>query len=439
MAFSFKPRELSGFARYYGFHYGNWDPAALVQDMLVDMERGLAGQNSSLPMLPSYLVPVSRVPAGKTVLALDAGGTNLRAALVRFDEQGRAFAEGTVRGPMPGTQGALGADAFFDGIAALALPLLKTGRDLAGIGFTFSYPMEMTREGDGVLLAFSKEVEAPTVIGRAVGRGLREALGRGGCAWDGRIAILNDTAAALLAGLAALPHDGGPVVGLILGTGFNTAYPETRIPKIGFDSPAHPQIVVCETGAFDLPFRGILDREFDQTTQSPGTFTLEKAVSGAYLGPLTLHILKQALRDGLIQLRNSAELLALPVLQTRDLNEFMGAPLGAEGPLGRIFGPDERDARAAGLYLAELVVMRAGLLGAAAAAAAVERTGAPPDPLAPARIAVEGAAYLNCRGLRRALDSWLHVLLAAGEPRPYLMVPVEQASLFGAAVAALSV
>jgi hexokinase len=42
------------------------------------------------------------------------------------------------------------------------------------------------------------------------------------------------------------------------------------------------------------------------------------------------------------------------------------------------------------------------------------------------------------KGMRRALDSWLHIMLASGKPRPYIIAPVEQASLFGAAVAALS-
>jgi hexokinase len=451
MAFSFKPRELSGFARYYGFHYDNWDPRALIQELLVHMERGLAGQSSSLPMIPSYISPASRIPAGRTVLALDAGGTNLRAGLVHFDEDGRAMAEGTVRAPMPGTGGPVGAADFFDAIAALALPLLEKCRRVGGIGFTFSYPMEITSGADGILLAFSKEVEAPEVIGKSIGGGLRDALFRRGFRYDGRMVMLNDTAAALLSGLAAISPDGeagrgkeaggfagGPVIGLILGTGFNLAYPEKTIPKIGFESAANPQIVVCETGAFALPYRGALDREYDGGTKNPGAFTLEKAVAGAYLGPLTLHILKQAVKDKVLCFNRSEELLSLPALQTGGLNEFMQAPLTAGGPLGRIFGLDERDARAAARYLADIVTGRAGLLGAAATAAAVERIDAPPDPLAPVRIAVEGTTYLIHTGLRRALDSWLHVMLAAGGPRPYIIAPVEQASLFGAAVAALS-
>jgi hexokinase len=54
------------------------------------------------------------------------------------------------------------------------------------------------------------------------------------------------------------------------------------------------------------------------------------------------------------------------------------------------------------------------------------------------RIAVEGTTYMIYKHMRRALESWLHFMLYSDKPRPYVIAPVEQASLFGAAVAALS-
>jgi hexokinase len=54
MSSSFNPHVLSEFARYYGFHYDIVDPLALVEDVLIDMERGLQGHSSSLPMIPAY-------------------------------------------------------------------------------------------------------------------------------------------------------------------------------------------------------------------------------------------------------------------------------------------------------------------------------------------------------------------------------------------------
>jgi len=455
MACGFRPDELSDFARYYGFHYDNWDPLSLVKDVLIDMERGLAGLDSSLPMIPSYITPMTRLPGGKTVLALDAGGTNLRASLVHCDAHGSLTAEGTVKTAMPGTAGRVNVGQFFDTIATAAMPLLSAAPSIDGIGFTFSYAMEIKSDADGILLAFSKELDAPELIGKAIGAGLREALARHGYTYDGPIVLLNDTTATLLSGLAAIPADGeavqtknaygcpgGPVIGFILGTGFNTAYPETSIPKIGFESRNAPQIVVCESGTFNLRYRGPLDREYDSTTKNPGAFTLEKTTAGAYLGPLTLHILKQAITDKLICFKKSDELLAMPRLETRFLNEFTHTPLAAEGPLGSLFGLDEGDALAAVQYLVSIVTERGALFSAAALAATVERVYAglrdSVRPYSPVRIAVEGTTYLIYKGMRRALESWLHLMLSKGKPLPYVISPVEQASLYGAAVAAMS-
>ena len=446
----FNAGELSDFARYYGFHYEGINPQALVKEILIEMERGLDNKTSSLAMIPSYITPVTRIPPGKTVLALDAGGTNLRSSLVYFNENTEAVAQGTYKVPMPGTSGQLNANDFFNAIADAALPLLKDAK-IEGIGFTFSYPMEITSDADGILLAFSKEVDAPDVIGKSIGKGLRDALASKGFKYSGPIVMLNDTVATLLSGLATISPDGeavrtrndfgiegGPVIGFILGTGFNTAYPEINIPKIKSHSPGSPQIVVCETGNFNVRCRGRLDMEYDSTTKNPGGYFLEKAAAGAYLGPLTHHILKQAIKDKVLQFKKSDELLAMPNLETRFLNEFNHSPLTAQGPLGSLFAPNESDALAAVQYLSSIVTERGALFSAAVVAATVERMNTGYEPYSPVRIAVEGTTYMIYKGMRRALESYLHQMLYKNKPRPYVISPVEQASLFGAAVAALS-
>jgi hexokinase len=450
MMSAFNPELLADFARSYGFHYDVCDPVTLVRDVRIEMERGLRGQKSPLPMIPSYLRPVSSVPLGKTVVALDAGGTNLRAARVVFREADKPETEELAKAPMPGTHGHVSAEGFFDGIAALAAPLFDAG-PVEGIGFCFSYPMTMKEDGDGVPMPFTKEVDAPDVVGKSLARGLREALARRGVKAPERIVLLNDTVSTLLSGLVEIPAaggfikgtdrygvPGGPVAGLILGTGFNTAYPETEIPKIGFHSPEAPMIVVCESGNCAPRYRGILDNEFDETTQRPGVYTLEKSASGAYLGPLTFHILKQAIADGVLSFRKAAEFAAWPALETRTLNEFMHAPLSGEGPLGALFGTDELDAIRGFAYLTSIVTRRGAMFSAAVVAAVIERMNAGFDPFAPARVAVEGTTYLIYKGMREALEAWLRIMLNREKPRSYVITPVEQASLFGAGVAALS-
>ena len=266
----------------------------LAADLLAEMEEGLAGRPSSLAMLPAWLAPVERIPTGDPVLAIDAGGTNFRAALVSFGPDGPAV-EGFRSAEMPGSRGEIGREAFFDALAARVADLAaRTGR----IGFCFSYAMEILPDHEGRLLYFSKEIRAPEVEGTLVGAGLAEALERAGVRGRRTTVLLNDTTATLLAGRSAaedaLQYDG--YVGYILGTGTNAAYLEASIPKAPGSAE---QIVVLESGGFAVRGRGDLDEAFDRTTKDPGRYPCEKMHSGAYLGGLALAVLRAAAREGL--------------------------------------------------------------------------------------------------------------------------------------------
>jgi hexokinase len=114
------------------------------------------------------------------------------------------------------------------------------------------------------------------------------------------------------------------------------------------------------------------------------------------------------------------------------------APLSALGPLGSLFAHDEGDAVAAVQYITSIITERAAMFPAAVLAAIIERISPGYEPYSPVRIAVEGTTYKLFKGMRRALESNLHQMLCKDKPRPYVISPVEQASLFGAAMAALS-
>ncbi|GMO26542.1 MAG: hexokinase [Termitinemataceae bacterium] len=455
----FNPAEIADFARFYGFHYDNLDTRALVREVGVDMRRGLSGVSSYMPMIPSYLKPVSHCPPEKEVIALDAGGTNLRVARVRFDSDGKPIVIDAKKYPMPGTQGRLTDTEFFDALAAVTAPFLENGTEPSGLGFCFSYAMTMTEDGDGIPTMFSKELDIPDVVGKAVGAGLRDALKRRGLKAPNRIVLLNDTVATLLTGITSIPQrypsnfdaekkplldrygiPSGPVVGFILGTGFNTAYPEISIPKIGFTakSALDAQVVVTESGNFLNRYQGQLDKEFDAGTKNPGGYTTEKACSGAYLGSLTLHIFKQAIKDKLVSFEKSGELLAMPALQTKDLNDFLQNPLAMSGTVGSLFANNEASALSSLFYISQIITERAAILSAAVVAGTIIHMEAGYDPASPARVAVEGTTYVMFGQLRRSLESHLHCMLNADKPRSCIVDNVEQASLIGAAVAALS-
>jgi hexokinase len=451
----FNPRALDDFARYYGFHYDCCTGNMLIEDFCAAMDRGLrGGKTLSLPMLPTYLRPKGTPAADTKVIALDAGGTNLRAARIRFGDDGRQIVEDERKTFMPGTKGALTADEFFSGIAGLCEPLFD-GSAIDGIGFCFSYPMEMTPDGDGILLSFSKEIEVQDLVGHPVGKGLCEALARRGVRLPSRIVLLNDTVAALLCALSQIPPRfpskiasaegkapekmkaaAGAAIGFILGTGTNIAYCETTIPKINFESKTSPQIVVCESVGMDFKHRGAVDVEFDAETKCPGMYGMEKAISGAYLGQLSLHVLKHAVQDGILRFKKSPELLEMERLETKDLNTLLQAPLALGGPLGKLFDAGEIDAIKSLVYIESIITERSALLAASSIAAVIKHCGGAYDPLAPVRVAVEGTTFSLYHFLCDAIKARLHGMLNADSPQFCMMKTVDQASMFGAAAAA---
>jgi hexokinase len=241
--------------------------------------------------------------------------------------------------------------------------------------------------------------------------------------------------------------EGGPVLGLILGTGLNLAYPETYIPKINFkaDTEAGAQIINMESGTFYNRFQGRLDLELDRASKEPGTFTTEKTVAGAYLGNLTLRVWQEAVKEGLLKFDRQDELLKMDPhkLPGFEVNTFMHNPLSRDGLISGLFGDKELDALRSMHYLSDIIVERAAVFAAAEVAGAVTHLANGPyhaglDPFRPVRIAVEGTTYCIYGQMRRAIEAHLHTMLTADRPLAYRVETVEQASLIGAAVAALS-
>lgn len=76
------------------------------------MEAGLTGSVSSLPMIPTYLGIGKQEEYLKPILVIDAGGTNLRAASVRFTDTGFEVLD-IVKRKMPGREGKISAEQLF--------------------------------------------------------------------------------------------------------------------------------------------------------------------------------------------------------------------------------------------------------------------------------------------------------------------------------------
>jgi hexokinase len=391
--------DIDSFLRNNRMHPRDIDMRACTAAFLREMERGLQGKPSSLAMLPTFIETARAVQAGRKVIALDAGGTNLRAAVVGFDGDGRPTIERLVKHRMPGAGDEIGRDDCF------------------------SYPAEMTPERDGRLIHFTKEVKARGMEGELIGAGLARAMTDAGARSAPRVVLLNDTVAALLAGRRPVPgrrFDG--FIGFVCGTGVNTSYIESN------------SAINLEAGAFAKAPAGRLDDEFDAGTEFPGKYRYEKMVSGGYLGNLCLLVLKAACRAGCLSPAAGRAINGASSLSTKDVNDFLLFPDAAQGPLS-VLAPDDADAAA---VLLDRLVERSAALAAVNLCAVLLKGGGGRDPRAPVRITADGTTFWQMKDYRLRVEARMRAFLVGKNERHYEIAAVDDAPLIGAAIAALT-
>ncbi len=430
--------QIDRFLRRNRLYGQGLDLRPSCDSFLAEMERGLGVKGSSLPMIPTYIETSREVPRGERVIALDAGGTNMRVAVVSFDPAGKPVVENLTRHRMPGVDEALDRDSFFRALAQVVLPAT---RSVDRIGFCFSYPAEVTPDRDGRLIQFTKEIKARGVDGELIGANLGRALAAAGASKPMRIVLLNDTVATLLAGRNAWPDRRfDAFMGVVCGTGINVAYVERNalIQKTPGLDGAGSQIVNTESGSFSRGVYGPVDDAFDATMANPGKYRHEKTISGAYLGALCLFAARAAAREGCISAAGAAELAQIPGLSTRELSDFLLYPDSKGNPLGAACaGLTTSDAQV--IYrLCDSVVERAAAMVSVNLGAVVLKSGAGQDPRYPACIAVDGTTFWHLRTFRMRVESHMRRLLSAERERAWEITSVEDAPLLGAAIAALT-
>jgi len=373
---------------------------------------------------------------GKPVIVIDAGGTNFRSAVARFDGENGLQIEKFEKKPMPGIGNEIGKEEFFDTIASY---LDRLSGESDSIGFCFSYPMTILPSLDGRLNRFCKEIRAREVEGHLIGEGLMKALRKRGHTGIRRIVLLNDATATLLAGkstaLSASRYDS--YIGFILGTGMNCCYLETHIPKLGPEFSGREQIVVLESGSYRSKVRGLIDEQFDSKTLDPGYYTFEKMFSGGYIGGIALATLKTAASDGLFGSRAAGGLNGIAELSTRDLDFFLKDPRNPSHLLGGILkGADERDYELVYRIL-DSFTERAALFTAATMSAAVLKADKGADPSRPVCITLEGTTYYETKNIRNRTEYYLKSFLEKEKGRFTEICKVDSSSLKGAAIAAM--
>lgn len=431
-------RKVKEFLKKYNMDFTEIDFQEQCEIFLHEMESGLEGQNSSLAMLPTYINITHNIPKEKPVIVIDAGGTNLRTAIVYFEKDGKPIIENFNQYPMPGTYKEVSKGEFFSALADKISPLINVSSQ---IGFCFSYPMEMEPNRDGRLISFTKEIKAKEVEGQLMGKNLLMTLKNRGYLENKSIVLLNDTAATLLAGkVSAQGRLFDDYMGFILGTGTNACYLEEnkRINKLTGFNPKERMIVNVEWGSYNKSPRGQMDDELDQRLNQPGTYLFEKMISGAYLGKLILTVLKKGREDRIFSPGFSEVINGIGDLETKAVNDFLSYPPGPENPLTLCNNRGNREDTILLYWIIDSLLERAALLIAISLTALIVKTGKGHDPCRPVCIAVEGTTFFALKGLKNKIEYYLKKYLNDSLGINYEFVYVEHASLIGAAIAGLT-
>ncbi|KAK8045332.1 hypothetical protein PG993_005356 [Apiospora rasikravindrae] len=267
-------------------------------------------------MLPSYN---HLLPSGKETgqfLALDVGGSTLRVALVELRSREMLGRECSIvridTFKITPELKLLEGMAFFEWMASRIKEVLSDG-DTQGrdpetpipMGLAWSFPVEQTSLGSGLLLGMGKGFLATNgLLGQDLGAILENACKNAGLNVQ-LGAIVNDGSATLLS--QAYVHS-STRFGLILGTGTNIAVhlPVSAFgrgkfgkrPDTWFDSASHV-IVNTELGMFgkDILPMTRWDKLLSAAHPRPEFQPLEHFVAGFYLGEICRFALIEAIED----------------------------------------------------------------------------------------------------------------------------------------------
>jgi len=423
-------QKLSEFLKSNGLDAGKYDFNEEVTRFQKAMDAGLAGNPSSLRMLPTYVGVPDEIQANNKILAIDLGGTNLRAGLIGFDDNAEASILEFRKRKMPGVEHKVGKDEVFDAIAELTADFIDS---TDYVGFCFSNPFEFQDNGDAKILHFGKELKVEGMVGCMLIENLRAAWARKGVTKPVAVTVLNDTVSTLLMGKLMYPRRKvSGFVGFILGTGMNISYVEANanITKVKGLDVNLSQIMNTECGDYDGFEQCHFDKLLDATTTNQGHYHMEKTMSGAYVGRLVAVIINEAVKAGILK---------DPVperLTTKDVNDFLIGKGGLENPLIALCDRNPENFEAF-FHIMDEVLKRAAKFAAISTVAIATRNKAKAPFSSPMLLSIDGSSYAGEYFYRERIEAYLWKHLKKDHGISYQVIRPENASLLGASVAAL--
>ncbi|MDD5018171.1 MAG: hypothetical protein PHO15_08755 [Eubacteriales bacterium] len=411
--------------------YRQIDLDQCLDDYVREMEAGLNGEESSLPMLPAYVAVDESSINEKKIISIDAGGTNLRVALVSFDKNGECRVEEMQKYRMPGIEKQISSGTFFEILAGYVSPLLHATNTIV---ISFAYPAEITPAMDGKIIRMVKEIKIDGIQGSLLGERLKESIIRT-AGQECHVFVTNDTVATCLAGIASAKKNVfGSYIGFVLGTGINSCYIEKveniKKLKAGFDKKS--MIINVESANYNRQPKGDIDILFDQTTIDPGHNSLEKMVSGGYLGALVDDIIRRSAKEGLFSSRFYEAYEKIDELDTIEIGKYIE---GEDSVLLKAY-KDQGDKEKL-FYLIKYTIKRAAKLAALQVAGAAVKCGEGASGDKPVCITAEGSTYYKLKGMKDEIERYLQDWLRDKRGIFTKVIQVEHAVIKGAAIAGL--
>ena len=421
------------FLRRHDMYFDQMPFDELVKLYRQEMAAGLAGEPSTLLMLPSYIRSDAEPVRGKSALVLDAGGTNFRAGRIRFDDEGRPVVEALKKRRMPGALGdEMDADEMFRQMAAFALEAAE-GCERACI--SFSYPCRNHPDGDGEILALCKELQVAGAEGRQVCASLERALLDLGAGGSRRWRLVNDSVGSLLGGMAGSDRSQfTDYIGFILGTGVNSCcrLPSAWITKAPEAAAMGGEMIVnMESGCFGRLLLGTVDRRLDAVSEIPGDHPAEKMISGSYFRQLLAMTLALAGEEGEISAGSAAALASLRI-NSANVDAFWLEPHG-NNPIARALLTREDREFAAGVN--DALLERAARVAAAGLCAVIESRALPGG--SRVCICADGSMIRLSPALRPKMEAYLNAFALEGLGVETQFRFVDDATLLGCAWAGL--
>ncbi len=379
--------KTASFINKYKLNGDLYDWDALLDLFLKDMEKGLQKERSSLRMLPSHFKLGKQIKSDTSAALVDAGGTNLRIALARIDENTECVIEDFESFPIPGSHGEIDKNDFFAEIAGKVKKHLRSAKILS---MSIAHPVDIVSQNKVRLIKLVKELQVNGSEGCDIYAEMTKALAARGC--NGiRMHIANDSISTAMAGFRDSIEGGfDACIGVIVGTGTNACYPEhcTNIRDIA--GPGR-MLINIECANFDKLPVGAIDESFIASTDDPSSNRLEKIVSGAYFAPLCIEILNTARKEGIIMFDDNV----LRGSGNADIAEF----IKKGGRLWNAF-VDEQSRQSAGLIIENVIMRAANIVALELAAASLKSAGSGKSVLA----TMEGSLYYRMPGLRQRVE-----------------------------------